>query len=165
MNLGSRILQLRKEKGITQETLSGELGVTAAAISKWEKDYTMPDVLMLNALADYFHVSTDELLGRKEYLKKVVIAASSRNFARKVEVIARQYGYITVGICETYEEALLIAEDENDISYILLSGKVPNTEIEKMNNKRVKVMESVCDTEEESLYTFELLLRGLEGVK
>ncbi len=37
MNIGTIILNLRKQKSITQELLAAELGVTAAAVSKWEK--------------------------------------------------------------------------------------------------------------------------------
>ncbi len=37
MNIGSKILAMRKQKNITQEALAAELGVTAAAVSKWEK--------------------------------------------------------------------------------------------------------------------------------
>ena len=36
MNLGKMILELRKQKHVTQEELAAELGVTAAAVSKWE---------------------------------------------------------------------------------------------------------------------------------
>lgn len=36
MNLGTTILELRKQKNITQEDLAAELSVTAAAVSKWE---------------------------------------------------------------------------------------------------------------------------------
>ena len=36
MNIGRNILELRKQKNITQEELAAELGVTAAAVSKWE---------------------------------------------------------------------------------------------------------------------------------
>ena len=63
MNIGSNILAMRKQKNVTQEVLAAELGVTAAAVSKWEKGYTLPDILMLCALADFFEVTTDELLG------------------------------------------------------------------------------------------------------
>ena len=45
MNLGKTILDLRKQKNVTQEDLAAELGVTAAAVSKWENGYTLPDVL------------------------------------------------------------------------------------------------------------------------
>ena len=36
MHIGNRILELRKQKNVTQEALAAELGVTAAAVSKWE---------------------------------------------------------------------------------------------------------------------------------
>ena len=74
MNLGKTILELRKAKNVTQEDMAAELGVTAAAVSKWENDYTLPDILMLCAIADYFQVTTDELLGRKRATKKAMLA-------------------------------------------------------------------------------------------
>ena len=64
MNLGKTILELRKAKNVTQEDMAAQLGVTAAAVSKWENDYTLPDIPMLCAIADYFQVTTDELLSR-----------------------------------------------------------------------------------------------------
>ena len=36
MNIGKTIFELRKAKNVTQEALAAELGVTAAAVSKWE---------------------------------------------------------------------------------------------------------------------------------
>ena len=64
MNLGKTILDLRKAKNVTQDEMATELGDTAAAVSKWENGYTLPDILMLCAIADYFQVTTDELLSR-----------------------------------------------------------------------------------------------------
>lgn len=61
--LGKRILELRKGCGMTQEKLAAEMGVSIAAVSKWETGVSIPDVLMLCALADFFRVSTDFLLG------------------------------------------------------------------------------------------------------
>ena len=64
MVLGTKIQTLRKEHNITQEALAAEMGVTVGAVSKWENNLTLPDILMLCSLADYFGVTTDELLGR-----------------------------------------------------------------------------------------------------
>ena len=64
MNLGKTILELRKTKNVTQEDMAAELGITAAAVSKWENGYTLPDISMLCAIADYFQVTADELLNR-----------------------------------------------------------------------------------------------------
>lgn len=60
--IGEKIYKLRKEKGITQEQLANALGVSAAAVSKWETGNTYPDITLLPSLARYFDTSIDELL-------------------------------------------------------------------------------------------------------
>lgn len=59
--LGEKIKLLRKQKNISQEVLANHLGVSFQAVSKWENGYTMPDVMMIPAIASLFHISTDEL--------------------------------------------------------------------------------------------------------
>ena len=63
-SLGKRISQCRKSKGLTQDKLAEQLGVTAQAVSKWENDQSCPDITMLPKLAEIFGITTDELLGR-----------------------------------------------------------------------------------------------------
>ena len=59
-----KILQgLRKAKGVTQEQLSEILGVSCAAISKWENEQMYPDINFFPVLARYFNVSIDCLFG------------------------------------------------------------------------------------------------------
>ncbi len=72
-SMGKRIVQLRKEKGYTQEQLAELCGVSAQAVSKWENDVSCPDISILPQLADILGVSTDELLGVKPIEPKVVI--------------------------------------------------------------------------------------------
>lgn len=62
MNIGNNIAALRKQKGITQEELANELGVSAQAVSKWENNTSCPDVSLLTSIADYFGVTVDSLL-------------------------------------------------------------------------------------------------------
>lgn len=64
--LGTRLQELRKQKGLTQEQLAEKLNVTNQSVSKWEKDINAPDILLLVALADLFETSVDYLLGRNE---------------------------------------------------------------------------------------------------
>lgn len=64
MSLGKNIAKLRKEKGWTQSELGEKLGVSNQAISKWESEMNMPDVLLLPALADLFGCYIDELFQR-----------------------------------------------------------------------------------------------------
>lgn len=66
MNIGSNIAALRKQKGITQEELANELGVSAQAVSKWENNSSCPDVSLLTSIADYFGVTVDALLREEE---------------------------------------------------------------------------------------------------
>ena len=61
MELGKKIKQLRLNKGVTQETLAGALGVTYQAVSRWENETTMPDISLLPQISVYFGVSIDEL--------------------------------------------------------------------------------------------------------
>ena len=96
MNIGKNILELRKQGNITQEELAAELGVTAAAVSKWENNYTLPDIMMLCALADYFGVTTDELLGRNGVLKEAVVVAASTELSDKIKQIVERYGFTIV---------------------------------------------------------------------
>ncbi len=58
-----RIADLRKRKKVTQQELADSIGVSFQAISKWETGVNMPDITILPLLADYFKVSTDQLLG------------------------------------------------------------------------------------------------------
>lgn len=61
MEIGNQIRQLRTRKGVTQEALADHLGVTAQAVSKWERGSASPDIELLPALSAYFGVTIDEL--------------------------------------------------------------------------------------------------------
>ena len=63
IGIGARIARLRREKGITQEELARQMGVSNQSVSKWENGQSCPDIGLLPALAGYFHVTTDALLG------------------------------------------------------------------------------------------------------
>ena len=54
---------LRRQKGITQETLARHFGVTNQTVSKWESGQCYPDIQLLPQIADYFGISVDELMG------------------------------------------------------------------------------------------------------
>lgn len=63
--LGKRIAALRRDKGLKQDDLAQQLGVTPQAVSKWENDQTCPDITLLPQLAQIMGVSVDELLSGK----------------------------------------------------------------------------------------------------
>ena len=81
--LGENIRMLRTEKGLTQEQLGYELGVSGQAVSRWENGATYPDISMLPLIADYFSVSLDDLMGRGKEL-----SAEERDaFFKKMDVV------------------------------------------------------------------------------
>ena len=62
----SRIKQLREKRGLIQEILAAELGITQQMLSKYERDITLIKVDILKKIAVYFNVTTDYLLGISE---------------------------------------------------------------------------------------------------
>lgn len=59
----NRIKSLREKRGLIQELLAAELGITQQMLSKYERDSSIIKVDVLKKLAGYFNVTTDYLLG------------------------------------------------------------------------------------------------------
>lgn len=66
--IGEKLKKLRRSRDLTQEEVAVHLGISFQAISKWERGDGYPDITMLPTLANYFHVSVDELIGMDEIL-------------------------------------------------------------------------------------------------
>ena len=81
LNLGTKIRELRMRDGRTQDHLAQALGITAQAVSRWESCSSYPDMEMIPAIANYFHISIDELFGyhddREEKIKAVLDRAKN----------------------------------------------------------------------------------------
>lgn len=73
INLGRILIENRHKRGITQEELASYLGVSKAAVSKWETETTYPDITLLPQLAAYFDISIDELIGYEPQMEKTEI--------------------------------------------------------------------------------------------
>ena len=65
-NFSERLSLMRKQKGISLATLGEYLGVTDEAVRLLEKSKRSPSFEVLCALADYFNVSLDYLVGRSD---------------------------------------------------------------------------------------------------
>lgn len=63
MTLGQNLQTARKAKGLSQETLAEQIGVSRQALGKWEKDTALPGLDNLQAAAQVLGVSVDTLLG------------------------------------------------------------------------------------------------------
>ena len=66
--MSKSIIAQRKKRGLTQEELAEKLDVSSAAVSKWERGISTPELSMVCKLADCFEASVDELLGRTNCL-------------------------------------------------------------------------------------------------
>ena len=62
MELNERIIQARKQAGLTQEQLGEKLGVSRQAVSKWESGQANPDVTYIMEICHLFGLSADWLL-------------------------------------------------------------------------------------------------------
>ena len=61
MSMGKNIAYFRKSKGYTQEELGQKIGVTNQAVSKWESEASMPDIMLLPRIAKALDVTLDDL--------------------------------------------------------------------------------------------------------
>lgn len=71
MDFGEKLYRLRVERGIYQKQLAALLHVSVGTISNYENGIHSPDLKTLYKLADYFHVSSDYLLDRTEYISPI----------------------------------------------------------------------------------------------
>jgi len=65
-NLGKRLMELRKAKGLKQSELAERIDIGRVSVSNYELGDRTPDAEILLKFADFFEVSTDYLLGRNE---------------------------------------------------------------------------------------------------
>lgn len=62
MEFSSKLYELRKTKGLSQEELANKLNVSRQTVSKWELGDSTPDMEKLTAISDLFEISLDELV-------------------------------------------------------------------------------------------------------
>lgn len=81
INLAATIAEERHKKGISQEELAQHMGVSKAAVSKWEKGLNYPEITLLPKLASYFELSIDSLMGYEPQMTKQEIRVKCRVMA------------------------------------------------------------------------------------
>ncbi len=75
MLFNEKLIQRRKERGMTQEELADRLSVSRQTVSKWENGDCMPDADKFIRLADVLDISLDELAGREVEVEPIVLPA------------------------------------------------------------------------------------------
>ena len=77
--MGEKINDLRKQRKMTQDELAEKMGVSSQAVSKWEKDLSIPDLPVLVELSDYFGVSLDDLVKERDETVRYVPMEARKN--------------------------------------------------------------------------------------
>ena len=161
MNFGKTILDLRKAKNMTQEELAAQLGVTPTAISKWENSNTLPDILMLCALADYFGITTDHLLGRDKGTLYAYVAAPSEELVTKTAALAKEYGIETLRRFDDFAEAVEAANADPRVTHLLVCCEDARFSMENMDTREdLKTIVSLGNNHQDILNGFSMMLRG-----
>ena len=101
MTVGERLLNLRKEKRLSQEELANILDVSRQTISKWETDQSTPDFDKIVPLCNYFGITTDELLTGRENLKEANKDDRKKRFAKNIAISVGMYilSVISIILC------------------------------------------------------------------
>ena len=79
MNLGERLLNLRKAKHLSQEEVADKLNVTRQTVSKWETDQSIPDFDKIAPLCKLYGITADELLTGEKTQNDIEESLSSPN--------------------------------------------------------------------------------------
>ncbi len=117
--MGERIKELRKAAGMTQEELGNKIGVSAQAVSNWERG-SVPDTELIPKIADCFDVAIDALFGR-EYENYDVYSLMSKYITGdtetpkeglRKEAISRAFETCGMALAST-----IFIEDDNEDNY------------------------------------------------
>ncbi len=85
MNIGNKLIELRKKKGLSQENVADILNVSRQTVSKWELDQSMPDFDKIIPLCNLYEISADELLRGVKEEKNEKIETKEYSYDEKVD--------------------------------------------------------------------------------
>lgn len=94
MSLGQRLMELRKEKHLSQEEVADQLNVTRQSVSKWETDQSTPDFDKILPICELFGITTEELItGEKKVINNedensTIIYDSEENKQKRIGGLA-----------------------------------------------------------------------------
>lgn len=116
MMLNENIREIRKSKNMTQEQLAEAMGVSTASVSKWETGQSAPEISALTALADFFEVSVDMLLGHE------VKANRQKAMLDQMEALAEENRFeeakdIAQKLLRSYPNSYNVVEKVSDLYY------------------------------------------------
>lgn len=145
MNIGLKIKNLRKQKGITQDQLANQLNISFQTISKWETGLTHPDITYLPELANIFNVSIDYLFDMdKNTQESLIIDALNKTEIYSKELKHKDIYKLWKDLYKKYPNVLTCKYnyirslfyysdkteyDENETLLIKIANEIINTEV------------------------------------
>ena len=116
IEIANKLLQLRKEKGFSQEQLAAELGISRQAISKWERAEASPDTDNLIELARLYGVSLDQLLLHEPDEENIKNSEQGQDNQTKDENKEKN-NYVHVGL-----DGIHVKEEDGDEVHVTWHG-------------------------------------------
>lgn len=138
MSFGKVLRELRKEANMTQEQLAQKLSISPQAVSRWETDFSMPDISLVVPIANIFEVSTDLLLNYERdnefNLDALQCFDAKEGFRDGLQALNMLN---TIYACETIEKILEnVFEDGNYLDFHALWIHVLTTKARLLNEER-----------------------------
>ena len=126
MNIGTKIKELRRKRGITQEQLANSIGISFQAVSKWENNLALPDISLAPVLAGYFGVSMDELFDfHLTELEKKVDAICKEAYQYRESDPAKSRTILEDGLTQYPDNDILL----NNLLYVINYSENPDETI------------------------------------
>ena len=67
MKVSEKLLNIRKEKALSQSEVAEKLGISRQTLSKWENGKSCPDAMFVKKICELYHLSIDDLLENQSY--------------------------------------------------------------------------------------------------
>ena len=145
--LFERVVELCKEKGISQRKLQEDVGMSTGALSKWKT--SMPNATLLQKVADYFNVSTDYLTGRTKYRNREhMLQSFDLNFKPDMNNTEIPHDY-----CIQTDEGIVLIEAMTDAPKYIDEQTRRIAEYIQTNEKMKELLSHIMDMSSEQFDT------------
>ncbi|MBP3596507.1 MAG: helix-turn-helix transcriptional regulator [Clostridia bacterium] len=136
MEIGNKILELRKKNNLSQEKLAEQVGVARQTISKWELGETSPDLKQSKKLSEIFNISLDELvnISKNETNNEVVNDTNSQKLAGIILKILKGIGIFLLVFIIVYLIIIIL-------SFVAFNGLKTNKSVEIIEESEEIIIE------------------------
>lgn len=147
--IGKFIVELRREKKLTQQELADKLGVTDRAVSHWENGRRLPDYSLLKDISTELSISINELLSGERLSEQELKQKADENIIKFSELISfKSMKYGVIGMCFIFIILVLISAYKDIspaplVSLICAYNSVTFISRYKLNNERSNLVPGV----------------------